>query len=100
MTKVLNVVLNGDVTPNNDKTNKTDKIVRLDIVDNDYDNPNERILDTYYLINPDAAKLNELKTMISTRFDSDWWDGTYDFIYQFICKYFKRLEIDIQELEY
>ena len=83
----------------------TPRIVKLDIMDNDvaYDN---RLLDTYVLINPDENKLAELKQMIETRFDTDgltdkeiraketFRDNIWFRIDEFIAKNFVVLNID------
>ena len=52
-------------------------IVKFDIVDNDFDPRycESKILRTYYLINPDKAKLFELCHMIEYRHN---WDGLTD----------------------
>ena len=70
------------------------KIVRLDIVDNDLDyrDTQDRILDTFYLINPDKEKLNRLQQMIKDRHESDWWNGDY-FITDYIKENFEQLQI-------
>ena len=53
------------------------QIIQFDIVDNDC-NPeyyDSKVLRTYYLINPDNAKLSELCHMIEDRHN---WDGLTD----------------------
>lgn len=81
-------------------------IVRVDVVDNDVSFTNERILETFYLINPDEQKLSFLKNKIETRFDEsfdnkeeqieDWWA----FIYDFVRNDFKVLDIETKEIEW
>lgn len=75
------------------------RIVRLDIVDNDLEIRDSmyKILDTFYLINPDKEKLNHLQQLIKDRHESDWWDGDY-FINDYIKENFKQLQIaDMKE---
>ena len=81
-------------------------IVRVDVVDNDVSFTNERILETFYLIDPDEQKLSFLKNKIETRFDEsfdnkeeqieDWWA----FIYDFVRNNFKVLDIETKEIEW
>ena len=81
-------------------------IVRVDVVDDDVSFINERILETFYLINPDEQKLSFLKNKIETRFDEsfdnreeqieDWWA----FIYDFVRNNFKVLEVETKEIEW
>lgn len=81
-------------------------IVRVDVVDNDVSFTNERILETFYLIDPDEQKLSFLKNKIETRFDEsfdnkeeqieDWWA----FIYDFVRNNFKVLEVETKEIEW
>ena len=88
----------------NEKVNLN--IVRVDVVDNDVSFTNERILETFYLIDPDEQKLSFLKNKIETRFDEsfdnkeeqieDWWA----FIYDFVRNNFKVLEVETKEIEW
>lgn len=81
-------------------------IVRVDVVDDDVSFTNERILETFYLINPDEQKLSFLKNKIETRFDEsfdnkeeqleDWWA----FIYDFVRNNFKVLDVKTKEIEW
>lgn len=81
-------------------------IVRVDVVDNDVSFTNERILETFYLIDPDEQKLSFLKNKIETRFDEsfdnkeeqieDWWA----FIYDFVRNNFKVLDVKTKEIEW
>lgn len=91
------------------------QIVKLDIVDTDveFETP---ILATYYLVNPDMNKLDELKEMIEHRLDymckddlSDeeieqsekFCDDIWGNIYNFIHENFTTLDIDnTYEIEY
>ena len=81
-------------------------IVRVDVVDNNVSFTNERILETFYLIDPDEQKLSFLKNKIETRFDEsfdnkeeqieDWWA----FIYDFVRNNFKVLDVKTKEIEW
>ncbi len=84
------------------------KIVRLDIVDNDFDWRccDDKVLNTYYLIDPDETKLAELKNMIEHRFDTDgltdeeieakekFCDFIWDEVEKFINENFNTLDIN------
>ena len=81
------------------------KIVKLEIVDNDT-SYNERLLETFYLTDPDETKLAELKRMIEHRFDYDgltdeeiekveeMCDDIWGYIYGYIEDNFATLDID------
>ena len=78
----------------------------ISLCDNDNSFINERILETFYLVNPDEQKLSFLKNKIETRFDEsfdnkeeqikDWWA----FIYDFVRNNFKVLEVKTKEIEW
>lgn len=84
------------------------KIVKLDIVDNDFDSRycEDKVLRTYYLTDPDETKLAELKNMIEHRFDTDgltdeeiearekFCDFIWDTVDEFINDNFATLDID------
>jgi hypothetical protein len=84
------------------------KIVKLDIVDNDFDWRccDDKALNTYYLIDPDETKLAELKNMIEHRFDTDgltdeeieakekFCDFIWDEVEKFINENFNTLDIN------
>ena len=81
------------------------KIVKLKIVDNDT-SYKERLLETFYLIDPDESKLAELKRMIERRFDYDglsdeeiekveeMCDDIWGHIYRYIEDNFATLNIN------
>ena len=75
-------------------------IVRLDIVDKDLPSA-EQLQATFYLVNPDPEKLEQLKYMIETRFDNapdnevDW-----STIYDFISVHFRTVNIETFEIEW
>ena len=81
------------------------KIVRLDFVDNDI----SPILETYYLIDPDKNKLEELQQKLNARYDYEYDDtlseeeyeymreidnDPWGFIELFVEMHFKTLNID------
>ena len=68
------------------------KYVEVKIVDNDYDYREERVMDTYILVNPNMEKLEELRDMINGRFENEDWDG-YENIYTYISENFEVLDI-------
>lgn len=84
------------------------KIVKLDIVDNDFDARccDDKVLRTYYLTDPDETKLAELKHMIEDRHDFDgltdeeieareeFCDFIWDTVDEFINDNFATLDID------
>ena len=77
--------------------NQNEKIVALNIIDNDdYDMPT---LETFYLVNPDENRLNELKEMIEHRFEDDRagkdnrFLGNFGAIYDYISENFKTLDV-------
>lgn len=91
-----------------------DKIVRVDIVDEeDFE---ERIQDSFYLVNPDREKLAELKSMIENRFEylyddtlSDkerekaekFCENVWDDINKFVDDNFEQIVVDeLFEIDY
>ena len=87
---------------NDDEENESD-IVRVDIVDNEPEHPDERIMDTFYLANPDVALLEELQKRISARYDEE--DGEnyiedYTEIIDFINEHFETVNIETKEIEW
>lgn len=92
------------------------KIVKVDIIDNDLSHNENPILDTYYLIDPDREKLQQLKEMIENRFEYQYdetlsdeeiiakeliVDNIWDCIYDFITTNFKILDInEVFEIKY
>ena len=92
------------------------EIVKVDIIDNDLSYNENPILDTYYLIDPDREKLQQLKEMIENRFEYQYdetlsdeeiivkeliVDNIWDCIYDFITTNFKILDInEVFEIKY
>lgn len=78
-----------------------DKIVRLDIIDSDEGYTD--LLGTYYLINPDAEKLNWFKEKMASRFDDEMNDienpfsDTFDKVDEFIRNNFKTMVIETEQ---
>lgn len=71
------------------------RIVRLDIVDNEPEKPGKEILATYYLIEPNEDKLNALKELIEKRNSGDEVSeiGIWD-IDTFVAKNFILLDVE------
>ena len=91
------------------------KIVRLDIVDNDFDYRccDDKVLNTYYLVDPDKTKLAELKHMIEHRHDfngltnediearEEFCDFIWDKVDEFVNENFATLDInEVYEIKY
>lgn len=78
-------------------------IVRLDIVDNQPEGDADRVLETYYLVNPDMRKLNELRKAVESRFE-DYDDnpafGSIADIDAFVNKHFITIAIGTEEIEW
>lgn len=79
----------------------TENIIRVDIIDNEPENPKSRILETYYLINPDRDKLEALRKAIENRFDDEnsEYKGLWD-IRDYINKNFLTLGIERTEIKW
>lgn len=80
-----------------------EKIIRLDIIDNDWDEENPRIMDTYYLVNPDMKKLDELQKLMNNRFDyedGDEYIESFEEIYDYIEENFTSIDIKLKEIEW
>lgn len=77
------------------------KIVRLDIVDNDPEKQGKEILATYYLIEPNEDKLNALKELIEKRNSGDTPSeiGIWD-IDTFVANNFLFLDIERTEIKW
>lgn len=75
-----------------------DKYVRVDIVDGQGYYDEERIMDTFILVNPDKRKLEELQELLDGRFEEDNGFQSYESIYGFIDDNFECLCID-EEVE-
>lgn len=78
-----------------------ENIIRVDIIDNEPENPKSRILETYYLINPDRDKLEALRKAIEQRLDDEnsEYKGLWD-IREYINKIFLTLDIERMEIEW
>lgn len=90
-------------TETNENKISTEKIVRVDVVDSDYESEGERIQHTFYLVNPDTDLLDKLQEMISRfRFDDDYTGPRMEYpdIIRFIEDNFKRVNIQTVEIEY
>ena len=74
--------------------------VELKIVDNDYAWDEDRVRDTYILINPDAEKLEKLREVVDGRFDDEDWIG-YESLQSYIENNFEIISISNEiEIEY
>lgn len=71
------------------------RIVRLDIVDNEPEKQGKEIFATYYLIEPNEDKLNALKELIEKRNSGDTVSelGIWD-IDTFVAKNFILLDVE------
>lgn len=79
----------------------TANIVRLDIVDSGPEKESERILSTFYLLNPDMNKLNDYKQRLEKREDAlmDEIDGIWD-IEGYITDNFKTIDVETIEFKW
>ena len=79
----------------------TENIIRVDIIDNEPENPKSRILETYYLLNPNRDKLEALRKAIEQRLDDEnsEYKGLWD-IREYINKNFLTLYIERMEIEW
>ena len=73
-------------------------IVRVDIVDNDTSLA-DRLQDTFYLVDPDEAKLQELKTLVENRFDTGDIED-YSDVVDFIERNFHTTDIETVEIRW
>ena len=77
------------------------KIVKFNICDTDPEKPSEKILSSWYLIDPDMDKLEELKKKLRDRMvniDADEeFEGIWD-IEDFILNNFETVNIDVFEV--
>ena len=74
------------------------KIVRLDIVDDGLDYSN-RVMATFYLVNPDESKLMRLKDMVENRFIK-WELEEFAEIYDYVKANFETVEIETKEIKW
>ena len=79
----------------------TENIIRVDIIDNEPENPKSRILETYYLLNPNRDKLEALRKAIEQRLDDEnsEYKGLWD-IREYINKNFLTLDIERMEIKW
>ncbi len=91
------------------------KIVKLDIVDLEFDSRylDDKVLRTYYLVDPDETKLAKLKHMVEDRFDTEgltdeeieareeFCDFIWGAVDEFVNNNFTTFDIDeTYEIEY
>ena len=79
----------------------TENIIRVDIIDNEPENPKNRVLETYYLLDPNRDKLEALRKAIEERLDNEnsEYKGLWD-IREYINKNFLTLDIERMEIEW
>jgi len=79
----------------------TENIIRVDIIDNEPENPKNRVLETYYLLDPNRDKLEALRKVIEQRLDDEnsEYKGLWD-IREYINKNFLTLDIERMEIEW
>ena len=79
----------------------TENIIRVDIIDNEPENPKNRVLETYYLLDPNRDKLEALRKAIEQRLDdaNSEYKGLWD-IREYINKNFLTLDIERMEIEW
>lgn len=77
------------------------KIVKFNICDTDPEKPSEKILSSWYLVDPDMDKLEELKKKLRNRIvniDADEeFEGIWD-VEDFILNNFETVNIDVFEV--
>ena len=78
-----------------------ENIIRVDIIDNEPEKPKNRVLETYYLLNPNRDKLEALRKAIEERLDDEnsEYKGLWD-IREYINKNFLTLDIERMEIEW
>ena len=78
-----------------------ENIIRVDIIDNEPENPKTRVLETYYLLNPNRDKLEALRKAIEERLDDEnsEYKGLWD-IREYINKNFLTLDIERIEIKW
>lgn len=74
-------------------------IVRLEIVDNDTMNYEERLQGVFYLVDPNEEKLEELKTLIENRFETGAIEQYYEVV-AFIVDNFNMIRMDTFQIEW
>ena len=78
-----------------------ENIIRVDIIDNEPEKPKNRVLETYYLLNPNRDKLEALRKAIEKRLDDEnsEYKGLWD-IREYINKNFLTLDIERIEIKW
>lgn len=78
-----------------------ENIIRVNIIDNEPENPKSRILETYYLLDPNRDKLEALRKAIKQRFDDEnsKYNGLWD-VREYINYEFLTLDIERMEIEW
>ena len=78
-----------------------ENIIRVDIIDNEPEKPKNRVLETYYLLNPNRDKLEALRKAIEERLDDEnsEYKGLWD-IREYINKNFLTLDIERIEIKW
>ena len=77
------------------------KIVKFNICDTDPEKPSEKILSSWYLIDPDMDKLEELKKRLQHRLENVDADDEFEGIWSvddYIYKNFETVNIDVFEV--
>ena len=73
------------------------RIVKFNICDTDPKKPSEKILSSWYLVDPDMDKLEELKAKLKRRIEDVDTDDEFEGIWSvddYIVNNFKTIEID------
>jgi len=77
------------------------KIVKFNIYDTQPEKESERILSSFYLVDPDMEKLEELKKKLQRRSENidadEEFEGIWD-IEDYVLNHFKAIEIDVFEV--
>lgn len=77
------------------------KIVKFNIYDTQPEKESERILSSFYLVDPDMEKLEELKKKLQRRLENidadEEFEGIWD-IEDYVLNHFKAIEIDVFEV--
>ena len=76
-------------------------IVKLNICDTDPEKPSEKILSSWYLVDPDMNKLEELKAKLKRRIEDVDADDEFEGIWSvddYIYKNFETVNIDVFEV--
>lgn len=77
------------------------RIIKFNICDTDPEKPSEKILSSWYLIDPDMDKLEELKKRLQHRLENVDADDEFEGIWSvddYIFKNFETIEIDVFEV--